>query len=497
MILFNFINKKTMSEIKNLDPQIVWKNFYALTQVPRPSGHLAKVQAFLLDWAEAHHIEAFKDGGENIIFRKPATPGMENRKKVVLQAHMDMVPQKAADSQHDFENDPIQTYIDGDWVRAKGTTLGADDGIGVAAIMAVFEDESLKHGPMEALITADEETCMYGVNHLADDVISGDILLNIDNETMGEFVVGSAGGLNITASMQYKEVETDAEDIAVKVTLKGLRGGHSGLEINEGRGNANKLMARFVQQAIADDDARLASWNGGNMRNAIPRDCEVVLTLPKENLDDLRDLVSYCEKLFQEEYQGVETNIAMTVETVDLPACEVPEEIQDNLISAILACHNGVMRFIPSAPLIVETSSNLAIVNIGGGNAEVLILARSSSESMLEYITTTLESCFGMAGMKVTTGGYYGAWQPNFNAQITQVMCEVYNEIFQEKPVVQVVHAGLECSIIGQVYPNMELISFGPTMRSPHTPDERCNIPSVKDFWKFLCRLIEQIPVKE
>ena len=279
-----------MCEIKNLKPQIVWKNFYALTQVPRPSGHLAKVQAFLLDWAAEHHIEAFKDGGENIIFKKPATPGMENRKKVVMQAHMDMVPQKLNTSDHNFETDPIQTYVDGDWVRAKGTTLGADDGIGVAAIMAAFEDEELQHGPMEALITADEETCMYGVNHLADNVISGDILLNIDNETMGEFVVGSAGGVNITAAMQYKEVETDPEDIAVKVTLKGLRGGHSGLEINEGRGNANKLMARFVKQTIADDDARLASWNGGNMRNAIPRECEVVLTLPKENLEDLKDL---------------------------------------------------------------------------------------------------------------------------------------------------------------------------------------------------------------
>lgn len=486
-----------MCEIKNLEPKIVWKNFHALTQVPRPSGHLAKVQAFLLDWAAEHHIEAFKDGGENIIFKKPATPGMENRKKVVLQAHMDMVPQKLAISEHDFENDPIQTYIDGDWVRAKGTTLGADDGIGVAAIMAVFEDETLEHGPLEALITADEETCMYGVNHLADNVISGDILLNIDNETMGEFVVGSAGGVNITAALQYKEVETDVEDIAVKVSLGALRGGHSGLEIKDERANANKLMARFVKQAIADDDARLASWNGGNMRNAIPRECEVILTLPKENLEDLQDLVAYCERLFQAEYVGVETAIVMAVEEVALPKYEVPEEIQDNLISALLACHNGVLRFIPSIPHIVETSSNLAIVKIGGGNAEFLILARSSNEGMMEYITTMLESCFGMAGMKVTTDGHYGAWQPNFNAQITKVMSDVYEKIFGEHPVVQVVHAGLECSLIGQVYPNMELISFGPTLRSPHTPDERCNIPSVAQFWIFLRTLLQEIPVKE
>lgn len=486
-----------MCEIKNLHPQIVWKNFYALTQVPRPSGHLEKIQTFLLDWAASHHIEAFKDSGENIVFRKPATPGMENRKTVVLQAHMDMVPQKISASDHNFETDPIETYIDGDWVKAKGTTLGSDDGMGVAAIMAAFEDESLEHGPMEALITADEETCMYGVNHLPADELKGDILLNIDNETMGEFVVGSAGGVNITAELQYKEAETDPTDIAVKVTLTSLRGGHSGLEINEGRANANKLMARFVKQAIADDDARLASWNGGNMRNAIPRECEVVLTIPKENLDDLKDLVSYCQNLFREEFQGVEENVNMTVEQVELPAHEVPEEIQDNLISALLACHNGVLRTIPSMPNIVETSSNLAIVKIDGGDARFLILARSSNEGMMEYITTMLESCFGMAGMKVTTDGHYGAWQPNFEAQITGVMTGLYAKLFEEEALVQVVHAGLECSLIGQVYPKMELISFGPTLRSPHTPDERCCISSVEKFWIFLSNLLKNIPVKE
>lgn len=495
--MLNPIKRKAMSEIKNLHPQIVWKNFYALTQIPRPSGHLEKIQAFLLDWAASHHIEAFKDSGENIVFRKPATPGMENRKTVVLQAHMDMVPQKLSDSDHDFENDPIETYIEGDWVKAKGTTLGSDDGMGVAAILAVFEDDTLAHGPLEALITADEETCMYGVNHLPADELKGDILLNLDNETMGEFVVGSAGGINITAELQYKEVETDPTDIAVKVKLTALKGGHSGLEINEGRGNANKLMARFVKQAIADDDARLASWNGGNMRNAIPRECEVVLTIPEANLDDLTDLVKYCERLFQDEFQGVENNVVMKVEKVELPKYEVPEEIQDNLISAILACHNGVLRPIPSMPSIVETSSNLAIVNIGQGDARILILARSSNEGMLEYITTMLESCFGMAGMKVTTDGYYGAWQPDFGAQITQVMSELYMKLFEEEALVQVVHAGLECSLIGQVYPNMELISFGPTLRSPHTPDERCSISSVEKFWMFLCQLLQNIPVKE
>ncbi len=485
-----------MSEIKNLNPVPVWKNFDALTQVPRPSGHLAKVQQFLLDWARERGIEAYKDGGENIVMKKPATSGMENRQTVVLQAHMDMVPQKLDSSSHNFETDPIQTYIDGEWVKAKGTTLGADDGIGVAAIMAVLEDNTLVHGPLEALITSDEETCMYGVNHLAADTLKGDILLNIDNETMGEFVVGSAGGVNITATLEYKEVETDPTDIAVKVVLRGLRGGHSGLEICENRGNANKLMARFVRQAIADDDARLASWNGGNMRNAIPRECEVVLTIPAENEKDLEDLVAYCRNLYIDEYRGVENNIEMTVERTELPVTEVPEEIQDNLVSAILACHDGVLRYIPSMPSIVETSSNLAIVRIGAGKAEILILARSSNEGMMEYVSTMIESCYGMAGMKVEFGGHYGAWQPNFDSPITKKMVDVYKQMFQEDAKVQVVHAGLECSLIGQVYPNMDLVSFGPTLRSPHTPDERCHIPSVAKFWDFLKELLTQIPAK-
>lgn len=486
-----------MSEILNLEPRIVWKNFHALTQVPRPSGHLAQVQQFLLDWAAQHGIEAFKDKGENIVMRKPATVGMENRRTVVMQAHMDMVPQKVAESHHNFETDPIETYIDGEWVKARGTTLGSDDGMGVAAIMAVLEDDSLEHGPIEALITADEETCMYGVNHLAADTLKGDILLNIDNETMGEFVVGSAGGVNVTATMSYQPVETETDDVALKITLAGLRGGHSGLEIGECRANANKLMARVLRQAIAEDDARLASWKGGNMRNAIPRESEAVISVPAENEEDVKAMVADWQDTFTEEFRGVEPTVVLTCERVELPAQEVPQDIQDNLVDAILACHDGVLRYIPSMPSIVETSSNLAIVEITPTDAKVLILARSSSESMMEYETTMMESCFNMAGMKVEYGGRYGAWQPNFDSQITAEMVRVYKELFNEEAVVQVVHAGLECSLIGQVYPAMDLVSFGPTLRSPHTPDERCNIPSVEKFWVFLKELLRQIPVKE
>ncbi|MBR6171143.1 MAG: aminoacyl-histidine dipeptidase [Bacteroidaceae bacterium] len=481
------------TSIKELNPQIIWKNFYLLTQVPRPSGHLQKIQQFLLDWAKEHGIEAFKDGAENIVMRKPATPGMEDHKTAVLQAHMDMVPQKTDESKHNFETDPIETYIDGDWVKAKGTTLGSDDGMGVAAIMAVMESTDLQHGPLEALITADEESTMYGVNHLAADTLKGDILLNIDNETMGEFVIGSAGGVNISATMQYKEVIPEEGDIAVKVALKGLRGGHSGLEINEGRANANKLMARFVRQAIADDEARLCTWNGGNMRNAIPRTANVVLSIPKENLDDLKDLAQYCEKTFQDEFRGVEEGISLTVENTDMPAGQVPVEIQDNLVDAIMACHDGVLRHIPSIPAVVETSSNLGIINIGAGEVSILILGRSSNETMMEYLQEMQECCFSMAGMKVEYGGQYGAWQPNFDSPIVATMVKVYKEIFNEDARVEVCHAGLECSIIGGVYPKMDLVSFGPTLRSPHTPDERCNIPSVAKFWEFLKALLKAI----
>lgn len=408
-----------MSEIKNLNPECIWRNFDALTQVPRPSGHLEKVQHMLLEFAARVGVEAFKDAAGNIVMRKPASPGMENRKGIILQAHMDMVPQKSNDSNHNFETDPIQTYIDGEWVKAKGTTLGADNGIGVAAIMSVMEDKTLVHGPVEGLITADEETGMFGANDLPEGELNGDILLNLDSETWGKFVIGSAGGVDITATLDYKEVETDKEDAAVKVVIKGLKGGHSGLEINEGRGNANKLMARFVHEAIAEYGARLATWHGGNMRNAIPFECSTVLTLPKENVEALKEDVAEWCALFNNEYRTIEENIQFFAEDVEAPATEVPEEIQDNLLDAIYGCHNGVLRMIPVFPSVVETSSNLAIIDIEGGHAYFKLLARSSRESMRDYIAATLESTFSMAGMKVEMSGEYGGWDPTPTARFS------------------------------------------------------------------------------
>jgi dipeptidase D len=485
-----------MNEICNLNPQCIWKNFYALTQVPRPSGHLEKVQQFLLDFAKQAGVDAFIDEGRNVVMRKPAVAGMENRKGVILQAHMDMVPQKTPESTHNFETDPIQPWIDGEWVKAKGTTLGADNGLGVAAIMAVMEDKSLRHGPIEAVITADEETGMFGANDLPENMLTGDILLNLDSEHWGKFVIGSAGGIDVTATLEYKEVETDVEDVAVKVTLKGLRGGHSGLEIHEGRANANKLMVRFVREAIEECEARLASWHGGNMRNAIPFKAEVVLTLPKDNVEMVKDLVADWKEDFIDEFKGIENGIEFFAEEVETPKMEVPEEIQDNLINAIYGCHDGVLRMIPSYPEVVETSSNLAIIDIEGGSAVLRVLARSSREDMKDYIVKTLESCFNMAGMKVETDGSYGGWDPNPDSEILHLLLKVYKELNGTDGIIQVDHAGLECSVILGKYPHLDVVSLGPTMKSPHTTMERALIATVEPFWALLKKTLEEIPVK-
>ena len=484
-----------MSEIRNLKPEGVWRNFDDLTQVPRPSGHPEKVQKFLLDFAARVGVEAYVDAGGNVVMRKPATPGYENRKTVLLQAHMDMVPQKAPDSNHNFETDPITTHIVDGWVYADNTTLGADDGVGVAAIMAVMEDKSLKHGAVEALITRDEETGMFGVNEMPGGELHSDILMNLDSETWGKFVIGSAGGVDITSTLEYKEVVNDRE-AAVRVTLKGLRGGHSGLEINEGRANANKEMVRLVRKAVTELDARLARWEGGNMRNAIPFKAEVVLALPQANVAALKEMVARQKALLEDEFKGIEPNVEFFVEETEKPGSLLPVEIQDNLIDAIYACHNGVLRMIPSYPNVVETSSNLAIIDIDPAKAAIKILARSSREDMRDYISAQLESCFNMAGMKTVFSGQYGGWDPNPESEILNLLKKVYKEQNGEEGIVQVDHAGLECSVILGKYPGMDVVSLGPTLRSPHTAKERLEISTVEPFWKLLVQTLEEIPVK-
>ena len=485
-----------MEDIRNLEPRDLWGHFYSLTQIPRPSGHLEKIQQYLLDFSKQNGIEAFKDPAGNIVMRVPATLGMENRKGVILQGHMDMVPQKAPDSKHNFETDPIETYIEDNWVKAKGTTLGSDDGIGVATVMAVMTNKNLRHGPIEGLITRDEETGMFGANELPTGELNGDILMNLDSETWGKFVVGSAGGIDVTAELEYREETVEAGMKALEVTLKGLRGGHSGLEINEGRANANKLMVRFVREAIAKCEARLATWNGGNMRNAIPFKATVKLVVPAAYVEKLKALADKWREEFVNEYAGIESGIEMFAEDAETPQAIAPQEIQDNLVDAIYTCHDGVVRMIPHFPEVVETSSNLAIIKIANGKAEFNILARSSKESMKEYIALSLESCFNMAGMKVTFSGSYGGWDPNNDSEILTLLKKEYRDMFGKEALVQVDHAGLECSVILGKYPNLDVVSLGPTLRSPHTTSERCFVPSVGEFYNFITKVLENIPEK-
>ena len=485
-----------MSTILDLAPQNVWKHFYSLTQIPRPSGHMERITEFLLNFGKGLGLESFVDEAGNVIIRKPATPGMEDRKGVILQAHMDMVPQKNNDTVHDFVKDPIQTWIDGEWVKAKGTTLGADNGMGVAAAMAVLEANDLKHGPLEVLITKDEETGMYGAFGLKPGTVKGDILLNLDSEDEGELYIGCAGGLDITAELSYKEEEADKSMVARKITLKGLRGGHSGMEINQGRGNANKLLARVAHDLLVEFDCRLTSFAGGNMRNAIPREAHAVILFNPADIDDLPTYIKEYGEQLNQEYAPIESNIQLLLDEVELPAMVMPEEIQDNMIDMLLACQNGVMRMIPTVPDTVETSSNLAIVKLGEGKAEVRILARSSSDTMKDFLADSLTACFNMAGMKVTLSGGYSGWQPNVDSPILHAMTKSYEAQFGVAPKVKVIHAGLECGIIGANCPGLDMISFGPTLRSPHSPDERVLIPTVKKFYDFLVATLEQTPKK-
>lgn len=485
-------------EITGLNPQLVWKNFYSLTQIPRPSGHVEAVAKYLVEFGKSHGAEAFMDNVGNVVMRKGATPGYENLETAVLQAHMDMVPQAVKGSTHVFEKDPIEAYIDGEWVRAKGTTLGADDGMGVAAAMAIIEDESVAHGPLEVLITADEETGMFGAFGLESGVLTGKYLLNLDSETEGEITIGCAGGLDVEVHGDYEEMDVNPEGMeSWKLSIKGLRGGHSGIEINEGRANANKLMARMLSEILEASAGWICSWQGGNMRNAIPRDGEAVLLVPKTHVEELKSIVSTCTKVFNDEFAAIEDgNILTELEPCEMPSKTMPEDLQDDLVSSVMAAHDGVLRYIPTVPEIVETSSNLAIIKAGGGSIDIGILARSSTDTMKEYLCKSLKDCFELADFEVKFTGGYGGWQPNTSSPLVANMSEVYEKMFGNKPLVQVCHAGLECGIIGVKYPEMDMASFGPTLLSPHTPDERCHIPSVEKFYNFLLEMLKHIPEK-
>jgi dipeptidase D len=485
------------TEIKTLNPQSVWGYFYELTQIPRPTGRMEAVVQYVVDFGNGLGLETRKDAVGNIIIRKPATPGFENREIVTLQSHLDMVPQKNSDVLHDFMKDPIDAYIDGDWVRAHGTTLGADNGIGVAMAMAALAGKTLQHGPLEALFTVDEEVGMDGANGLKPDFVRGKILLNCDSEEEGKLFVGCAGGADLNISFQYREgVHLIDGDVPVRLFLSGLRGGHSGIDIHLGRANANKLMFRFLKEAVRDYGARLAFVNGGSLRNAIPREAEAVITLQKGNVEILWELVSDYQDLYRTEYAGIEDGISFTAEIADAPCALIPEEIQDDLINSVEACQNGVVTMLHDFPDTVESSSNLAVVNTSEGLIEIKILARSSSESRKAALLSSLESVFSLAGAKVEYGGAYNGWQPDADSPILKTMEKVYEEMYGQKPEVTVMHAGLECGIIQGVYPDMDMISFGPNLKHPHSPDEAVSISSVSRVWEYLKSTLANIPVK-
>lgn len=474
--------------MKNLEPKGLWESFYSLTQIPRPSGKKEEIVAFLVNYGKSLGLETMQDEIGNVLIRKPASPGMENHPGIILQGHMDMVPQKNSDRVFDFEKDPIEAYVEdnGAWVTANGTTLGADNGIGVATAMAILADKNVVHPPLEAFFTVDEETGMYGAFDLKGGWLQGKYLLNLDSETEGELYVGCAGGVDTSATFDFEPVDTEEGDIAVRICLKGCKGGHSGCDIHLQRANAIKLLFRVLKDAVTNYEARLACVEGGSLRNAIPREAEAIVTIPAESYDDLADMVARYEDLFLSEFDGIETDLKLTIEEVECPKKEMPEDVQDFLIHAITLCPHGVYRMIPEMPGIVETSNNLAMISTNNNQVTAFCLTRSSVESRKEELMSVIHSAFSLAGATVEFSGSYPGWKPNFKSELLNTMKEVYAKEFGNEPKVVIIHAGLECGIIGRNYPEMQMISFGPTIEHPHSPDERVNIATVQKFYQFV-----------
>ena len=481
--------------MKNLEPKGLWESFYSLTQIPRPSGKRKEIAEFLVNYGKSLGLETLQDEIGNVLIRKPASAGMEDHPGVILQGHMDMVPQKNSDKVFDFEKDPIEAYIEanGAWVTANGTTLGADNGIGVATAMAILADKNVVHPPLEALFTIDEETGMYGANDLKAGWLQGKYLLNLDSETEGELYVGCAGGIDTTATFNYQTVETEEGDIALKVELKGCKGGHSGCDIHLQRANAIKLLFRFLKDAVANYEARLAYVEGGSLRNAIPREASAVITIPEESYQDVQDLVDRYEDLWLREYEGIETDLTFKAVEVECPKQEMPEDVQDFLIHAITLCPHGVYRMIPEMPDIVETSNNVAMIKTEENKVVVYCLTRSNVESRKEELASIIHSAFALAGADVKFSGAYPGWQPNFKSTLLKTLRETYKKEFGNDPRIVTIHAGLECGIIGSNYPNMEMISFGPTIEHPHSPDERVNIATVQKFYRFVLAALKAL----
>jgi dipeptidase D len=485
-----------MSELLKLQPPALWKNFQSLCNIPRPSKKEDKVVEFIIQFAKNNKFDYKTDGVGNVMISKPATKGMENRATVVLQSHLDMVPQKNNATKHDFEKDPIQAFVDGEWVRAKDTTLGSDNGIGVAATLALLESTDLPHGPIEALFTIDEETGMTGAFGLNQEFISGKILMNLDSEDEGELFIGCAGGMNFTAIFDYKEEKISGDVAAYKLSLTGLKGGHSGVDIHLGRGNSNKLLNRFIWNAEHYYGMRLCSIDGGSLRNAIPRESYAIITIPKAVESEFLKSVRDFQQIYKDELSSIEPDLKFSAEPTSMPVAWIEEVIQQQLLDALYAIPNGVIRMIPEMPDVVETSTNLAIVKSEGLQIKVMCLLRSSVESAKKDLGNMIESIFDMVHAKTIHDGDYPGWKPNIHSPILNTMKSTYKQLYGNEPRIKVIHAGLECGIIGDVYPGMDMISFGPTIRYPHSPDEKVNIASVEKFWKYLVESLKAVPVK-
>lgn len=485
----------SVSEILSLKPNNVWKFFNDLASIPRPTGHTQRVAKYVMDFGKSIGLEVEQDEVGNVLIRKPASKEFEGLKPIVLQSHLDMVPQKNADVEHDFLTDPIRIYVDGDVVRARSTTLGADNGMGCAMMLAVLEDSTLKHPAIEALFTIDEEVGMDGANGLQPGFLKGEKMLNLDTEVDGELCIGCAGGRDVNVSFNFKpDTDIDKGDVAYKISLRGLNGGHSGIQIHLGRANANKLMNRFLKDAVANYEARISSVEGGSLRNAIPRESFVVLAIPEELSEDLVDLVGEYEQQFRDDFEGIEENITFFAERVNMPDYLIPEEIQDDLINAVEACPNGVISYLADFPGVVESSLNLALVRSSRDSIEIKLLVRSSSESRKDWICSSVESLFQLAGAKVEFDGDYPGWQPDVHSEVLTKMVELYLDKYGTRPNVAVIHAGLECGIIqSKMDHEMDIVSFGPTITGAHSPDESVDIKSVEKCYDYLVNLLEML----
>jgi dipeptidase D len=486
-----------MSDIRKLEPKPLWNYFHDITQIPHPSKKEEKIVEYIVGFGKKHKLETIRDKTGNVIIRKPATKGMENRQGVIFQTHLDMVPQKNNDKKHDFDKDPIETIIEGEWVKANGTTLGSDNGIGVAATLAVLAAENLKHGPVEALFTVDEETGMTGVFGLKKGLLKGDILLNLDSEDEHEICVGCAGGIDVSVKKKYSQEKAPEGFAAYRIVASGLKGGHSGVDIALGRANSNKIMFRFLMQAEADFGIRLAEAEGGNLRNAIPRESYAIVMVRTDLVKKFEKFVRGYEEMYRSEFAATEPGLSFRATKTGLPAKVMKKDDQYRIIRAVFACPNGVQRMSQAMKGLVETSNNMAIIKCAGGHFECHNLTRSSVDTAKEATAWKIAAVFHLIGAEVTMTGGYPGWNPDMESPVLKVVTKVYSKLFGQEPEVKAIHAGLECAIIGGTYPNLDMVSFGPTIKFPHSPDEKVNIPSVAKFWDFIVETLKNIPVRK